>query len=261
MAVQNKSRYIKFGIYIILLVLLNVAGLTLYMRADFTKNRIYSLSKVSRDVVSTLKEPLTISVFFTKNLPAPYNTVERYLRDLLEEYGLSGNRYFNYRFYDVTPLEEGGSARSAENQRLASDYGIQPVQIQAIEQDEVKIKKAYMGLTIVHGDMVEKVPTITSADGLEYQLTTAMMKANNKISALLKLEKPVEVKLYISPSIREVAPYMGLKDLPGLDNGVNEIVTELNRTMYGKLSFSTVEPSGREEIAALAGEHGLMHLK
>ncbi|MDX9762044.1 MAG: Gldg family protein [Desulfomonilia bacterium] len=261
MAVQNKSRYIKFGIYIILLVLLNVAGLTLYMRADFTKNRIYSLSKVSRDVVSTLKEPLTISVFFTKNLPAPYNTVERYLRDLLEEYGLSGNRYFNYRFYDVTPLEEGGSARSAENQRLASDYGIQPVQIQAIEQDEVKIKKAYMGLAIVHGDMVEKVPTITSADGLEYQLTTAMMKANNKISALLKLEKPVEIKLYISPSIREVAPYMGLKDLPGLDNGINEIVTELNRTMYGKLSFSTVEPSGREEIAALADEHGLMHLK
>ena len=165
MAVQNKSRYIKFGIYLILLVLLNVAGLTLYLRADLTKNRVYSLSKVSREVVATLKEPLTINVFFTKNLPAPYNTVERYLRDLLEEYSLSGNRYFNYRFYDVTPLEEGGSAHSAENQRLASDYGIQPVQIQAIEQDEVKIKKAYMGLAIVHGDMVEKVPTITSING------------------------------------------------------------------------------------------------
>jgi len=261
MAVQNKSRYIKFGIYLILLVLLNVAGLTLYLRADLTKNRVYSLSKVSREVVATLKEPLTINVFFTKNLPAPYNTVERYLRDLLEEYSLSGNRYFNYRFYDVTPLEEGGSAHSAENQRLASDYGIQPVQIQAIEQDEVKIKKAYMGLAIVHGDMVEKVPTITSINGLEYQLTSAMMKVNNKISALLKLEKPVEIKLYISPSIREVAPYMGLKDLPELDNGVNEIVTELNRTTYGKLSFSTVEPSGQEEIAALADEHGLMHLK
>ncbi len=261
MAVQNKSRYIKFGIYIILIVLLNVAGLTLYMRADLTGNRVYSLSKVSRDVVSTLKEPLTINVFFTKNLPAPYNTVERYLRDLLEEYALSGNRYFNYRFYDVTPLEEGGSTRSSENQRLASDYGIQPVQIQAIEQDEVKIKKAYMGLAIVHGDMVEKVPTITSADGLEYKLTTAMMKANNKISALLKLEKPVEIKLYLSPSIREVAPYMGLNDLPELGNGVNEIVTELNRTMYGKLSFSTVEPSGQDEIEALADDHGLMHLK
>ncbi len=261
MAVQNKSRYIKFGIYIILIVLLNVAGLTLYLRADLTGNRVYSLSKVSRDVVSTLKEPLTINVFFTKNLPAPYNTVERYLKDLLEEYALSGNRYFNYRFYDVTSLEEGGSTRSSENQRLAADYGIQPVQIQAIEQDEVKIKKAYMGLAIVHGDMVEKVPTITSADGLEYKLTTAIMKANNKISALLKLEKPVEIKLYMSPSIREVAPYMGLNDLPELGNGINEIVTELNRTMYGKLSFSTVEPSGQDEIQALADDHGLMHLK
>ena len=251
MAVNSTPRYVKFGIYIILIVLLNIAALTLFFRVDLTENRVYSLSKASREVVSTLKEPLTVNVFFTKNLPAPYNTVERYLRDLLEEYALSGNRYFNYRFYDVTPLEEGGSARSAENQRLAYDYGIQPVQIQAIEHDEVKIKKAFMGLAIVHGDTVERVPTITSADGLEYKLTSAMRKVNNKISALLKLEEPVKITLYLSPSIRGVAPYMGLKDLPELGNGVNEIVTELNRKMYGRLSFSTVEPSD-EEIERLA---------
>lgn len=261
MTAQKTSRYLKFGIYIVFIVLLNIAGLTLFFRADLTENRVYSLSDVSREVVSTLKEPLTINVFFTRNLPAPYNTVERYLRDLLEEYALSGNKYFNYRFYDVTPLEEGGSARSAENQKLASDYGIQPVQIQAIEHDEVKIKKAYMGLAVIHGDMVERVPTITSANGLEYKLTTAIQKVNNKISALLKLEKPVEIKLYISPSIREVAPYMGLKDLPELGNGINEIVGELNRKMYGKLAFSTVEPTDQEEIDRLAGEYGLMHLK
>ena len=260
MAVNSTPRYVKFGIYIILIVLLNIAALTLFFRVDLTENRVYSLSKASREVVSTLKEPLTVNVFFTKNLPAPYNTVERYLRDLLEEYALSGNRYFNYRFYDVTPLEEGGSARSAENQRLAYDYGIQPVQIQAIEHDEVKIKKAFMGLAIVHGDTVERVPTITSADGLEYKLTSAMRKVNNKISALLKLEEPVKITLYLSPSIRGVAPYMGLKDLPELGNGVNEIVTELNRKMYGRLSFSTVEPSD-EEIERLALEYGLIHLK
>ncbi|MFY9398612.1 MAG: Gldg family protein [Desulfomonilia bacterium] len=260
MARQSTNSYLKFGVYIVLVVMINLAGLTLFFRADLTENRVYSLSPVSREVVSTLTEPLTINVFFTKNLPAPYNTVERYLRDLLEEYAISGNRYFNYRFHDVTPLEEGGSADSAQNQRLASEYGIQPVQIQAIEQDEVKIKKAYMGLAIVHGDMVERIPTIVSADGLEYRLTTAIQRLNNRISALLRLKEPVRITLCLSPSVLKVAPYMGLKDLSSLDKGIEEIVSGLNRTMYGKLAFSVLEPSRGEEIADLSERYGLMRL-
>ena len=197
---------------------------------------------MSREVVSTLTEPLTINVFFTKNLPAPYNTVERYLRDLLEEYAISGNRYFNYRFHDVTPLEEGGSADSAQNQRLASEYGIQPVQIQAIEQDEVKIKKAYMGLAIVHGDMVERIPTIVSADGLEYRLTTAIQRLNNRISALLRLKEPVRITLCLSPSVLKVAPYMGLKDLSSLDKGIEEIVPADRHVWQGSPSRCSSRP-------------------
>jgi len=46
----------------------------LFARYDLTRSKIYSLSDVSRKVVSTLSEPLTINVFFSRNLPAPYNT-------------------------------------------------------------------------------------------------------------------------------------------------------------------------------------------
>jgi ABC-type uncharacterized transport system involved in gliding motility auxiliary subunit len=260
MSRKSTNRYLKLGVYIVLVAMINLAGLTLFFRADLTENRVYSLSPVSREVVSTLTEPLTINVFFTKNLPAPYNTVERYLRDLLEEYALRGNRHFNYRFHDVTPLEDGGSAHSAQNQRLASEYGIQPVQIQAIEQDEVKIKKAYMGLAIIHGDMVERIPTLTTADGLEYRLTTAIQRLNNRISALLRLDEPVRITLCLSPPVRKVAPSMGLDDLSGLGESIEEIVSGLNRTMYGKLAFSVLEPYRGEEIAGLAERHGLMHL-
>ena len=72
--------------------MLNLAGLTLFFRWDLTANRIYSLSETSQQVVATLKEPLTIKVFFTRNLPAPHNATERYLHDLLEEYGVYANR-------------------------------------------------------------------------------------------------------------------------------------------------------------------------
>ena len=82
------ARYLKFMIYLVLIVLINIAGTTLFFRLDLTGNRIYSISAVSQQVVATLSEPLTINVFFTKNLPAPHNNTELYLRDLLEEYGI-----------------------------------------------------------------------------------------------------------------------------------------------------------------------------
>jgi len=63
---------IKFFIYMIAVVLINVAGITLFFRMDLTGNKIYSISKASKRVVSTLSEPLTIKVFFSKNLPAPH---------------------------------------------------------------------------------------------------------------------------------------------------------------------------------------------
>jgi ABC-2 type transport system permease protein len=159
---KNRSgNYIRFFIYLIAIVLINAAGITLFFRLDLTESKIYSISKASKEVVSTLSEPLTIKVFFTKNLPAPHNNTERYLHDLLEEYSTHANRYFNYSFYDVSAEEGDISRETMENRKLARDYGIDPVQIQHIEKDEVKFQKAYMGLVLIHGDLIERIPTLT----------------------------------------------------------------------------------------------------
>ncbi|MBN2284314.1 MAG: Gldg family protein [Deltaproteobacteria bacterium] len=241
--------YIKFIVYAIAVVLINLAGMNLFFRADLTANKIYSLSKASKEAVATLSEPLTVNVFFTRDLPAPYNTIERYLHDLLEEYAIASNRYFNYRFYDVSPEESAIGNDAGGNRELARSYGIRPVQIQHIEQDEVKFKNAYMGLVIIHGDLIERIPTITSTDGLEYALTTAMEKLNNKISALLNLEGTIDVTLYLSSSLEPIAPRMGLDELPNLPETIETIVQDLNRKNYDRLRFRTFDP-GKDAGAA-----------
>jgi len=255
------GRYIKFLVYAVVIVLVNMAGSTLFIRKDLTKGRIYSLSKASRRVVSTLSEPLTINVFFTRDLPAPYNATERYLRDLLQEYGRYANRFFNYRFYDVSPEEGAMSEEAKENRALARSYGIYPVQIQAIERDEVKFKKAYMGLVLIHGDLIERISTITTTEGLEYRLTTAMQKLNNKISALLRLDGKIRVKLYLSSALETVAPLVRLKEVPQLQGKVEEIVERLNSKHYGKLAFERVDPSKEQGQAAVARKYNLLTLK
>jgi ABC-type uncharacterized transport system involved in gliding motility auxiliary subunit len=262
MGVKERSRnYLKFFVYLIVIVLINVAGITLFFRADLTENKVYSISAASQQVVSTLSEPLTVNVFFTKNLPAPHNNTEQYLHDLLEEYSIYANQHFNYRFYDVSP-EEGDIGEEAKaNQELAKNYGIHPIQIQVIEEDEVKFQKAYMGLVLIHGDLIERIPTITSTDGLEYQLTTAVQKLSNKISALLSLSEKIGIKLYLSSSLYDVAPYIRLKNLKGLPDKVESSVEKLNSKNYGKLQFEYVDPTKDQGLKTELKKYNLLSLK
>jgi len=252
--------YIKFGFYLLAVVLINLAGMTLFARFDLTRDGIYSLSDASQTSVSTLSEPLTLHVFFSRNLPAPYNSIEQYLRDLLEEYALHANRLLSYRFYDVSAEEGDVPANAGENQKLANSYGIHPIQVQAIEKDEVKFQRAYMGMVLIHGDLIERIPTITTTDGLEYQITTAIRKMNAKISALMRLTGTIQVRMFLSPSLKAIAPLMGLKQLPELPAEIERTVTNLNAKTYGKLTYEFSEPPSGPEFEEVSRVNNLLAL-
>ena len=259
-AKKGSGKYIKFVAYLIVIVLVNIAGITLFLRMDLTSNKLYSISRASQKVVSTLSEPLTIKVFFTKDLPAPHNNTERYLHDLLQEYAIYANKFFNYSFYDVSPDEGETSAETMENQKIANNYGIQPIQIQAIEKDEVKFQRAYMGLVLIHGDLIERIQTITTTEGLEYQLTTAIQKMNNKISALLSLPHKIKIKLFLSSSLETVAPYMGIRKLTVIPDELESLVKKLNQKNYGKLAFEFLNPASDQDLQSVAKKYNIMTL-
>ncbi|MBL0700762.1 MAG: Gldg family protein [Desulfosarcina sp.] len=258
---RTPGKYIKLVIYLIVILLINIVGLTLFFRIDLTRNGIYSISDISQRVGSTLSEPLTIKVFFTKSLPAPYNNIERYLHDLLEEYSIDANQNFNYQFYDVSPEDDGLDSETQGNREMALNYGITPVQIQIVEKDELKFKKAYMGLVIIHGDLIEKIQTITSTDGLEYKLTTTIQKLNNKISALSLLQDKIKIKLFLSSSLYEVAPHMGLSDLPEFNAQVESMVKKLNKKNYDKLEFIKLDPMGDTQLEDAVKDYQILNLQ
>ncbi len=255
------GKYGKFLVYLVLIVLINLAGLTLFFRFDLTKHHVYSLSKESRNVVKTLKEPLTIKVFFTKNLPAPYNGIERYLHDMLDEYAEAGNHYFNYKFYNVSTKEGEATPESRANQKLAEDYGITPVQVRNIEQDQIKFQKAFMGMVFIHGDIVDKIPAITSTNGLEYKITSTIRKMNNKISTFLALDGKVQIKLFLSSSLNRVAAAMRINGLSQVPEKLQKVVEDLNDKYYGKLQFVSLDPAVDTNAAAEAKAHNLLTLK
>lgn len=258
---RNRSKYIKFLLYAVIVVLINIAGVGLFFRGDLTQNGIYSLSPISARVAETLTEPLTVKVFFTKDLPAPHNSTEMYLRDLLNEYALNNKKYFKVHFYNVSAETEGVSDEARENQQTARDYGIHPVQIQIVEQDELKFKQAYMGLVLIHGDIIERIPTITTTDGLEYKLTTAIQKLNHKVSALLALDGNIRATLVLSSDLFKVAPYMNLKNLNQYPDRIRDTIERMKAKTYGKIELQRIDPSTDPSAAEKLKKFDLLRLK
>ncbi|MCI0470082.1 MAG: Gldg family protein [Candidatus Aminicenantes bacterium] len=240
---KDMNKYIKFGLYLLVILLVNIVGLSLFFRLDLTSNGLYSLSRASKKAVSTLKEPLTVNVFFTQNLPAPYNNVERYLRDLLEEYEIQSNKYLSYRFHDVSSDEGEVSKKAEESRKLAQSYGIYPINVQRIAQDEAQIQSAYMGMALIHGDVVEKLPDITSTEGLEYRITNAIEKMNNKVSAFLDLSEKIKVRLVQSSAIYTIGRAINLQGLDNLRSDIESIVEKFKSRTFGQLEFVFTDPT------------------
>ncbi len=253
-----KEHYFKFILYIAVIVLVNIVALTLFFRVDLTKNGIYSLSEASKEAVATLSEPLSINVFFSKDLPAPHNNTERYLKDLLVEYAASADKHFNYTFYNVSSEEGDLTKQVDENREIAKTFGIQPVQIRVMENDEVKFKNAYMGLVIIHGDLIEKIGAITATDGLEYQLTTAIQKLNNKVSALLRQKDKIQVTMYLSSSLNPIAPLLGLNQLPQLPQEIQKTIEHLNAKNLDIFDYKRVDVKTQDELNVIVKKYDLM---
>ena len=168
-----------FVLLVIALLLLNIVALNGFFRLDLTSSRSYSLSKSSKQLVKTLEEPLCVKVFFSSGLPAPYNTIEQYLKDILVEYKGAANKNFSYEFYNMD---------KEESQKLASDYRIRQKQIQEVKDNEVGFKSVYMGLAVVYADSIEVLDDLTSASGLEYKLTNTMSRMINTTGILSGLD-------------------------------------------------------------------------
>ncbi|SVB91314.1 uncharacterized protein METZ01_LOCUS244168, partial [marine metagenome] len=175
MLTNNKNSFVLYSsILVIGLILLNLISRDKFHRFDLTDNEMYSLSTSSKIIISEVDDLLTMKVYFSENLPNELGNTRRFLQDILEEFDAYSND--NIRFYFHNPESD----KDLEEQ--AQKDGIQPVQMQVIENDKVEIKKVYLGLVMLYEDKKEIIPVIQTTAGLEYLIST-------KIKSLIDIDK------------------------------------------------------------------------
>ena len=169
MQINSKKNFISYSLVLFfVLVVLNMISRNMFFRWDLTDNKMYSLSDSSKSVVSKIDDLMTLKVYFSNNLPGEYGNNRRFLQDILEEYAAYSDGNLTFEFYEPESDED--------LQTDAQKSGIQPVQLQVIENDKVEVKRVYMGMVFMYEDKREVIPIIQTTTGLEYEITTNIKK-------------------------------------------------------------------------------------
>lgn len=233
-------------IFVLLLVFANLVASRAYFRIDLTAPKSYSLSGGSKQVVRTLEEPLSVKVFFSDNLNAPYSSVYQYIKDILVEYKAAANSNFSYEFVDM---------RRPENEKAAREYGLSQIQIQELKNDEVGVKRVWMGLVLLYADRIEVMDALTSADGLEYRITTTVSNMVSTTSALAGLQGDVRLTLYATKRLADFK----IIGFAQMEDDVRSAYSEINRKNRNRISFECVDPAPAD-IPALVEKYGIQSL-
>ncbi len=200
---------LQYALTILVVVLGSLWSSAHFVRADLTSNRLHSLDEASKVLAGKLERPLSVKVYFTRGLEAPYNNHEQAVRDKLEEF-----RAYSKGRMQITVVDPTGNAeRTAE----AQGYGLTPLQYTVREQDRAELRTVWMGAVFIHGDRTEVLPSLTQLASLEYDVA----------AAIRRLEQPVKDRPILAYSTGNGEP-----DLSKPEGPLRALVEGMARKAY-----------------------------
>ena len=158
---------------------INALGNRYFKRLDLTGDRIHSLSSPAKTLMKRLERPLTVKVFFTGDLEAPYNNHERLLVEKLQEFQAWANGRMSIEVID--PSEEvveviDGKEKTRTREEEALRLGVMPHQYQYRDRTRSELRQVYMGAAFLYGEQQQIMPVIVQLNGLEYDIARAIKR-------------------------------------------------------------------------------------
>ncbi len=157
-----------------IIVLINLLASRFFFRLDFTSDKRYTLSQTTKDLLKDLKDPVTVTAYFSEGLPPNIDKTRKDFKDLLSEYGTRSRGKVVYEF--VNPNKD------TQTEQEAMKNGISPVVINVREKDQSVQKKAFLGAVLKYGEKTEVIPFVQPGSAMEYTLSSGIKKlvADNK---------------------------------------------------------------------------------
>lgn len=172
----------------VLLILGVISSLT-FTRFDFTKEKRYTISRVSRRVMSDLNKPVKIFVYLQgDNFPGGMKRLQRATRDMLSDLQAYSNNNLTYVFVD--PLKGQNQDEQQQTLQNLAALGIQPSNL-SVKTDDGTIQKLIVPAALVTANGKQVAVNLlqtriglsydevlnNSVQNLEYAFASAIKKA------------------------------------------------------------------------------------
>ncbi|OXA93384.1 gliding motility-associated ABC transporter substrate-binding protein GldG [Flavobacterium hercynium] len=185
------------GVTVFVLIVLNILGTLFFHRFDLTKDKRYTLSATSLQIVKQVKDPLSIKIYMQGDLPADFKRLQLETKQLLEEFQSYNS---NIAFEFVDPLEN--KAESTDIIKSLYQKGLTPINITVDDKGKQSQAMVFPWAIAVYEDKEVNIPLLKNIMGasttqkvigsiqhLEYSIADAInkiSKAKQKKVAILK---------------------------------------------------------------------------
>jgi len=153
---MKKSLSSNFNLLVLLLILFGINWLAsvFHARLDLTKEKRYTLSKATKDLLKNLDDQVRIEVFFKGNYPAGFKKIVNSVQEFLQEAREYAHGNIEIRYSDPLKNFANDSLAKPFVDSMANYYDITRYTIQAPSKvgDEMSFKQVLPGAVIHYKD-------------------------------------------------------------------------------------------------------------
>ena len=159
---------VALALLLVIICAVNLIISNLRIRIDLTGEKLYTLSKGSKEILGQLQDDVTLKFYFSSSspeMPMMLKTYAAQVQDLIKEYEIAGKGKVVLEAYDTKP--------DSDAEEWAQRYGIEPQQTSMLGQP------VYFGLAAVCGDIEVVIAGFSprSESTLEYDITRLITRA------------------------------------------------------------------------------------
>lgn len=184
MTTSKKKNIQSLGFLIAILLVLNVISSYFFHRFDLTKDKRYTLSTTSLNIIKQVQNPLSVKIYLQGDLPSEFKRLQSETRDLFEEFQ-AYNKNIIFEFVD--PLEN--EDESMDNIKELYLKGLTPINITVDDKGKQSSAMVFPWAIAVYNNKEVNIPLLKNIMGasttekvvgsvqhLEYSIADAINK-------------------------------------------------------------------------------------
>lgn len=160
MEANKKNNLRQLGIIATVLVAINLFGNYFFKRFDLTKDKRYTLSESTLNILETVDSPLYIDVFLEGKFPPEFKRLQTETKQLLEEFSAYNS---NIIFQFVNPIEK--EEERVEVMKKFYERGLMPLSITVEDKGKQSQEVVFPWAVASYGDKSTKVGLLKNLMG------------------------------------------------------------------------------------------------